>query len=140
MIAYLDSSALLRVILGQPRKLAEWKAIELGIASVIIEVECLRALDRLRLANKLSGQELVSRREMIYRALEDMTLVEVSTAILRRASDPLPLPLGTLNAIHLATALVWIDDNGGALTMATHDEALGAAARASGLRVIGLAA
>lgn len=48
MIAYLDSSVLLRVILGQANALREWSAIEGGVVSALVEVECLRTLDRLR--------------------------------------------------------------------------------------------
>jgi hypothetical protein len=48
--------------------------------------------------------------------------------------------LGTLDAIHLATALAWREAAGVEdLVMATHDLALATAARASGLRVVGLA-
>ncbi len=47
--------------------------------------------------------------------------------------------LGTRDAIHLATALLWKTMTAGELTMATHDEALGVAATAHGLPVIGRA-
>ena len=40
MIAYLDSSVLLRVILGQRNALKEWRSIEQGVASALVEVEC----------------------------------------------------------------------------------------------------
>lgn len=49
----------------------------------------------------------------------------------------MPTELGTLDAIHLATALLWKAMTVGELTMATHDEALGIAAKAHGLPVIG---
>lgn len=58
MIAYLDSSVLLRVVLGQPNTLPEWSAVEAGIVSALVEVECLRTLDRLRLLQGLSDDEL----------------------------------------------------------------------------------
>ena len=32
MIVYLDSSVVLRVVLGQPDKLKEWKSVERGVA------------------------------------------------------------------------------------------------------------
>ena len=44
---------------------------------------------------------------------------------------------GTLDAIHLATAMLWRERTGADLVMATHDTALATASRASGLRVIG---
>lgn len=58
-------------------------------------------------------------------------------AVLRRAGEPFSTPLGTLNAIHLATALQWRDATEAELAVATHDRALATAARASGLMVVG---
>ena len=55
-----------------------------------------------------------------------------------RASDPLPVPLGTLDAIHLATALAWRERLDEGLIVATHDAALGLAARSYGFDVVGL--
>ena len=49
MIAYIDSSVLLRIILGQRDRLKEWARVTRVIASALAEVECLRTLDRLRL-------------------------------------------------------------------------------------------
>jgi len=45
--------------------------------------------------------------------------------------------LGTLDAIHLATALLWKERAGKAVAMATHDVALAMAAKATGLPVVG---
>ena len=137
MIAYLDSSVLLRVILGQPDSLEEWKSVERGVASTLVEVECLRTLDRLRLREGLADEDLVVRREAVYRLTEEMEIVEPAGVVLERASQPMPTPLGTLDAIHLATALLWREGGGRELVMATHDTALGAAARAFGLHVVG---
>lgn len=53
------------------------------------------------------------------------------------AAQPLPPELGTLDAIHLATALLWRETMGDPLSMATHDVALGIAAEAHGLTVLG---
>ena len=137
MIAYVDSSVLLRVVLGQPDSLSEWRTIERGVVSALVEVECLRTLDRLRVARGLPEAEVALRREAVVRLLESMEVVGVSTPILRRASAPFPVTLGTLDALHLATALAWRDAIGEDLAMATHDAALGLAARAMGLVVAG---
>lgn len=137
MIAYLDSSVLLRVLLGQPDRLAEWPEVDRGVGSALVEVECLRALDRLRLRGDLSAEGLVERREAVYRLTAEMEVVEPTWPVLRRAGQPFPTPLGTLDAVHLATALLWRDTRGEDLALATHDRALALAARASGLRVLG---
>jgi len=137
MTAYLDSSVLLRLVLGQAGTLSEWRTVRRGIASALVEVECLRTLDRLRLRERIPDTDLAIRRETVFRLLEAVELVEPTRAILTRAAHPLPTELGTLDAIHLATALAWQEREGLALTMATHDLALATAARASGLRVVG---
>src|SRR5262249_46522187 len=46
--AYVDSSVLLRVLLGQAHALKEWKTLRRAVASALVEVECLRTLDRIR--------------------------------------------------------------------------------------------
>jgi predicted nucleic acid-binding protein len=136
--AYLDSSAILRVVLGQSNALKEWRSITKGVSSALVEVECLRTLDRLRLAEGLKDDEIAIRRETVFRMLESIEVVELTRPVLARAAQPLPTSLGTLDAIHLATALLWKDRTGGDLVMATHDEGLATASRACGLRVIGV--
>jgi len=50
----------------------------------------------------------------------------------------MPTELGTLDAIHLASALLWKDALGLEPVVATHDKALRLAATAHGLKVVGL--
>lgn len=137
MIAYVDSSVLLRKALQQPGALREWTEIMTGVASVLVETECLRSLDRLRVRAPLADEELARRRETVFRLLESLDLVSLTSPVLARAAQPLPTELGTLDAIHLATALLWRERTGSDLVMATHDTALGTAARACGLTVVG---
>jgi predicted nucleic acid-binding protein len=137
LIAYLDSSILLRVILGQPDALKEWKKVRRGVASALVEVECLRTIDRFRLIHRIADDAIARRRETVYRILEAVEVVEVTTAVLSRAAQPFPTSLGTLDAIHLATAILWTEQSGESLVLATHDGMLATAARACGLEVIG---
>ena len=138
MIAYLDSSVLLRVVLGQRGRLKDWRAVREGVVSALAEVECLRTLDRLRLRGAITDQDLSIRREAVYRLLEEIEIVEPTRPILARASLPLATPVGTLDAIHLATAMLWRESSSVDLVFATHDEALGIAARAGGFTVVGI--
>jgi predicted nucleic acid-binding protein len=138
MIAYLDSSVLLRVVLGQSGRLKNWRAVREGVVSALAEVECLRTLDRLRLRGAITDRELSIRREAVYRLLEEIETVEPSRPILARASLPLATPVGTFDAIHLATAMLWRESSAADLVFATHDAALGIAARASGFTVVGI--
>jgi predicted nucleic acid-binding protein len=139
LIAYLDSSVILRIVLGQEHPLKAWTAISYPICSALAEVECLRALDRLRLLDDLGDAAVASRREAVYRILNGVELVELTPNVLERAAQPMPTTLGTLDALHLATALL-LRERGSTseLVIATHDQALGLAARAHGFDVVGL--
>lgn len=138
MIAYVDASVLLRVALRQPDALPEWRQIEQGVASALIMTESLRTLDRLRLRAKLADAEVASRRATILRLVASLELVEIGAVVLDRAAQPMPTELGTLDAIHLATAVLWKEMSRVDLVMATHDGALGLAAQAHGLTVVGV--
>lgn len=137
MIAYVDASVLLRVLLGEPGRWRQWEHLETAVSSALAEVEVLRTLDRLRLHGALTVAEAAERRGAAMRLLQAVSLADVSTPILRRAADPFPTPLGTLDAIHLATALAWREIRGTPLVVATHDAQLALAARACGFEVIG---
>lgn len=138
MIAYVDSSVLLRVVLGQPGSLREWPRIERGVASALIEVECLRTIDRLRIGGQLEIREAAERSEAVHRVLDELELIALTPTVMRRAGQPLAVPLGSLDAIHLASAELWREVHGGDLLVATHDDELALACRASGFRVAGV--
>jgi hypothetical protein len=138
MIAYVDSSVLLRVALGQPNALPEWRDIERGVSSALVTTESLRTLDRLRLRVNLSDIEVARRRATILALIDSLELVEIDTSVLDRAAQPMPTELGTLDAIHLASALLWKDASVADPVMATHDKALALAAQAHGLKVLGI--
>ena len=138
MIAYVDASVLLRLALGQPNALAEWSKIQRGVSSALVTAESLRTLDRLRLRAKLPDVEVASRRAAVLSLIASLEVVDLDGAVLDRASQPMPTELGTLDAIHLATALLWKEMTGAGLVMATHDEALALGAKAHGLSVVGV--
>jgi predicted nucleic acid-binding protein len=137
VIAYLDASVLLRIVLGEPGRVKEWSRIRRGVASALTRVECLRTLDRLWRTRRLADADLADRRAAILALCEHVDLVAVDDAVLQRAAEPFPTPLGTLDAVHLATALLWRQIERTPLVMATHNVSLGLAARASGFDVVG---
>jgi len=95
-------------------------------------------VDRLRLRARLADAEVAHRRSFLLQLLESLELVELDSLVLDRAAQPQPTELGTLDAIHLATALLWRETVGTKLVMATHDVALATAAEAHGFRVVGV--
>jgi predicted nucleic acid-binding protein len=140
VIAYLDSSVVLRVVLAEPQRLAEWGRISSPVSSAITEVECLRTLDRGLAHGRLDTTTVAERRAAVYDVLRRTEIVSLSPPVLARAGASFPTPLGTLDALHLATALLWRErsDADAELQFATHDAGLAVAARACGLQVIGV--
>jgi predicted nucleic acid-binding protein len=138
VIAYVDTSVLLRLVLGEPGALDEIRSCEALVSSELLAVESLRMIDRLRLQSSLSPEEAASRHAITTEWLEAVDLVLLQPPVLARASEPFPTPMGTLDALHLATALVWQDRMRQSLVMATHDRNLALAARLFGLEILGV--
>jgi predicted nucleic acid-binding protein len=137
VIAYVDTSALLRIVMREPRALDDLRTYDLLVASELVAVESARTIDRLRIRGSLTTDEAAERLRVINEWLEAIDLVLLRSPVLSRASEPMPMPIGTVDAPHLATALIWRDRIGPLPEMATHDTALGSAARAFGFAVRG---
>jgi predicted nucleic acid-binding protein len=133
---YVDTSVLLRVVLGEPDPLPEWPAIAMAVGSELARVEALRTIDRARIQLQLSDEEVALRREGVLTVLSGFHMARVDTIVLERAADPFPTLVRTLDAIHLATALR-IRAEHEDLIFATHDRQLATAARSVGFQVIG---
>jgi len=135
---YIDTSALMRIVLREPGALHELRTHEPLVSSELLALESHRTLDRLRLAGAVTAAETAIQRRAVSDWLETIDLVLLRPPVLSRAAEPLPTALGTLDAVHLASALVWRDRIGEPLLVATHDVALGTAAQAFGFEVHGL--
>jgi predicted nucleic acid-binding protein len=138
VIAYIDTSALLRIILREPGALDDLRTYDQLVSSELIAVESARTIDRLRMHGALTMEEAADRIGAVNDWLEAIDLVLLRPPVLSRAGEPMPMPIRTLDAIHLSTALIWRDRMGPLTEMATHDSALGAAARAFGFGVRGI--
>ena len=86
MIAYLDTSVLLRFVLGEPGPLADLRSSEALVSSELLAVESLRTIDRLRLRGALTVEEAASRRATVTEWLEAVDLVLLQRPVLARAS------------------------------------------------------
>ena len=139
MNAYVDSSVLLRLLLHEPNRLKEFGGLGQAVTSEIAEVEVLRTLDRIRLTENRPDAGLMALRRRTFELLAVLEVVHLTGPVVRRAADPFPAVIRTLDALHLATAMVWRDH----ATMvdfrfATHDTAQAAVAAAVGFEVIGI--
>ena len=135
MIAFLDTSVILRFVLDQRPQLSCWSDIEQAVGSELVEVECLRVLDRMRLQRMLDDEQLALQRAYAQNLVCEMRLMSLSARIIHRAKAPFPTTLGTLDALHLASALLFAEHETSDFVFATHDAQLANAARACGLEV-----
>jgi predicted nucleic acid-binding protein len=133
---YVDSSVLLRVVLNERGALREWRRITRPLASELIRLECRRTIDRARIRERLDDDLIAQQREDVLEVLHTFDIVPLDSVILERAAEPFPTLLGSLDAIHLATASLLralVAD----MYFATHDGELATAARAMGFKVLG---
>jgi uncharacterized protein len=135
MTAFVDTSVFLRRLLRQPGAFTDWSAWGWVAASELLRLEAHRVLDRLRLQRAFGDAELGEINRLLQASFRALDFVRLSRAVLSRAADPFPTTLGTLDAIHLASALLWMEEKGGEMTFLTHDTQLAIAARACGLAV-----
>jgi predicted nucleic acid-binding protein len=132
---YVDSSVLMRWLLKQPDAIQDWGGWEIAVTSALTRVHVRRTLDRMRVQRALLDEEISRLALLLRAALAPITEVRLSPVVLERAASPLPTALGALDAIHLATALAWVEDRGEPLTFLTHDRQLAIGAQACGLDV-----
>ena len=133
---YLDSSVFLRHLFGHRGQL-QIKGFPLLAASELLGIEVHRTIDRYRLEKKITDREtglLKQEAESFFRGIE---LVAITRLVKKRASESFPSILGTLDGLHMASALLLKEKKYSAIQMATHDEQLQNCARALGFSVLG---
>jgi uncharacterized protein len=125
-VAYLDSSAFVKLVVAEPESAALRRAIARWpqhASSTLLRTETIRALRR----SSNTGMIPAARR-----LLRAVRMVRINEPLLDRAADLEPGDLRTLDAIHLASALEIGQDLG---VMVAYEIRLRAAAEAYGLAV-----
>jgi predicted nucleic acid-binding protein len=136
MTVYLDTSVILRILFHEPNPVEVWGKWQRAFSSNLWRVEALRNVDRLRLAGDLSDTDVADLVKDIRIVHESLAIYPVTDRILHRASETFPTVVGTLDAIHLATALA-IREVEPIELLLTHDDQLATAARSLGFTVVG---
>jgi predicted nucleic acid-binding protein len=137
MTVYIDTSVILRILFREPNPVEVWGKWKRALSSNLWRVEALRNVDRLRLSGELSDSEVADLVREIQFVHETLAIYPLSEGILQRASETFPTVVGTLDAIHLATALA-IREVERIDLLLTHDSQLGTAARSVGFSVVGV--
>lgn len=126
-LLYLDSSALAKLVVDEPETQALRLAIRAWpqrVSSVVAAVEVARA------ARRLGKPETAARAETVLRRVE---LLDLDHMIVRLATTLEPSTLGSLDAVHVATALALGPSVG---AFACYHGRLQAAATSAGLTVL----
>ncbi len=126
---YLDTSVVLAQLLAEDRRPPAWLWTETLIASRLLEYELWTRLHARKLEDSHgeAAQGLVGR----------VALLELSAPVLTRALEPFPIPVRTLDALHLAS-LDYLLRNGLRLELASYDRRMLAAADAMAVSVVDL--
>ena len=137
MTVYVDTSVVLRILFHEPNWVAVWRRWNKAYTSALWRVEALRTVDRLRLTHQISDTEVAQLVRDIQITHETFAIHPVTNQVLQRASETFPTVVGTLDAIHLATALS-IREIENVDLLLTHDSQLATAARSLGFEVMGI--
>ena len=137
MIVYVDTSVVLRVLLHEPNPVRIWGQWNKAYSSALWRVEALRTVDRLRLTHEISDTEVAGLVRDIQITHETFAIHPITNQVLQRASETFPTVVGTLDAMHLATALS-IREIESLDLLLTHDSQLSTAARSLGFEVMGI--
>ena len=137
MTVYVDTSIVLRILLREPNPVEIWGQWNKAYSSALWRVEALRTVDRLRLTQEISDSEVAELVREIKITHETFAIHPVTNQIFQRASETFPTVVGTLDAIHLATALS-IREIENIDYLLTHDSQLATAAKSLGFDVMGM--
>jgi predicted nucleic acid-binding protein len=111
-VSYPESSAVLAWLLGESQSqevIAKVGEADAVVASVLTLLEIRRALIRAERQNILTAGECRKLGGMLARASSGWVLMEISEPLRERAARAFPAePLRTLDALHLATALFFM--------------------------------
>lgn len=135
---YLDASAVLRVVFGDPGPAVRLTTGDTAVSSELLEVEVFRAVDRERLLGRLDDRDTASKRKELTDFIARLDLVPIDRAVIERARSSFAVNVRALDAIHVATAEVLVAETGEPLEFWTHDERQSIAAASRGLTVHGL--
>jgi predicted nucleic acid-binding protein len=135
MKVYVDSSVVLRRLLGEPGAFERWSDWEWAVSSELLPVEAHRSINQLRLTRSMADEEVAQVVAVFRSLIRVFEMVPVRSPVLERAASAFPTVVGTLDAIHIASALLWVQENEAPLVFLTHDEQQARAAMACGLDV-----
>lgn len=136
-ILYVESSALLRILLEKDQELADDMAtFDEFLTSALTLVEVPRALNRAVREGRLDAVGMEQAHSSYVAFTSACAVAEITRQIRERAAREFPLePVRSLDAIHLATISTWTELIG-TMAVASCDDRVARNARALGCSVI----
>lgn len=133
MRVYIDSSVVLGHILAGDPALSSIRA-EMAGSSELLLMECHRVLHRERMSGNLDDTQYAQAVELLETIADRLAIIELGPAVKRRAAGSFPTVIGTLDAIHLATAVLWQESEPASpVRIVTKDRQLALCAKTMGL-------
>ena len=117
---YIDTSVLLAHLLAEDRSPPERLWAETLVSSRLLEYEAWNRIHALKIAK--------SHGEGLREALACVALLELVSPVMTRALEPFPIPVRTLDGLHLAT-IVFLQTQAQEVRLASYDERMLKAAR-----------
>jgi predicted nucleic acid-binding protein len=128
-VIYLDTSVALAHLLAEDRSPPRTLWQQTLVSSRLLQYETWNRLNSLKLGRS-HGEDA---RELLAR----VALIELVPQVLERALEPFPIPVRTLDALHLAS-MDFLISRGQTLQLASYDERLNVAARAVDVEILDL--
>ncbi|MCX7632151.1 MAG: type II toxin-antitoxin system VapC family toxin [Turneriella sp.] len=133
---YLDASAALRWILRAPGTIAGFGKWRRAGSSVVFEMECCRALDRIFSEGLLTPEQYAGALAQVQELWESMEQIPLGPLVIALAKQRFAMPIKTLDAIHAASARLWSEALDEPVLLLSHDSRLNLVARTLGLKTL----
>ena len=136
MKCYVDSSVILRYLLTSSMEFERVREFERVGCSELLFIECNRVIQRYRMEAMITDEQLeevITHFNELYARLH---VFDMNSRVKLRASEAFPTVIGTLDAIHLATASIWARIDSEPLVVFTFDSQMRRCAQSMGLHAI----
>jgi predicted nucleic acid-binding protein len=127
-VIYLDTSVALAYLLAEAKMPPPLIWNGSLVASRLLEYEIWIRL------NRTAGAQHEARMKLARELIDRVTVMELTPTVLRRALQPFPLPLKTLDALHIAT-IEFLRGGGHVVRLASYDAQLARCAEAMGIAI-----
>lgn len=139
MILYVEPSAILAWVLGEPAQsvvVTELNRADRVVTSALTLLECARGVSRARATGRISRSDELAALRLLDVAESGWDVHDLSDQVTVRARGTFPVgPVRTLDALHLATALVF-QEALGQVNVLSFDERIRRNAEALGIEVV----